>query len=277
VAGIEEEERRHAASRRDAYVRRSLRIEAGRARGGDEQSAQETGVPQRARSDARQVGGDVRERVGLHMVAGVHGAKLESGRNSRNADAAARRATVAWRLSFTAMTPRRTLGTIPNILSASRLVLAAGFVAVGAAEARIGLIGAAAITDMLDGWLARRVKATSRWGALLDPIADRVFVLTVVGTFLFTGALSTTAYFILISRDLATAVGFLVAKTIAWLRPVQFKARPAGKVVTVLQLLTLLAVLAWPEGVNLLLAAVAVASVLAIVDYTLALWRARVR
>jgi len=205
------------------------------------------------------------------------GAKLESGRNRSNADAAARRATVVRRLSFTTMTPRRTLGTIPNLISASRLVLAAGFVAVGAAEARIGLIGAAALTDMLDGWLARRVKATSRWGALLDPIADRVFVLTVVGTFLFTGALSTTAYFILISRDLATAVGFLVAKTIAWLRPVQFKARAMGKVVTVLQLLTLLAVLAWPEAVTLLLAAVAVASVLAIVDYTLALWRARAR
>jgi len=174
------------------------------------------------------------------------------------------------------MTPRRTIGTIPNLISASRFFLAAGFVAAGAAEARIGLIGAAAVTDMLDGWLARRVKATSRWGALLDPIADRVFVLTVVGTFLFTGALSTTAYFILISRDLATAVGFLVAKTIAWLRPVQFKARPMGKVVTVLQLLTLFAVLAWPEAVTVLLAAVAVASVLAIVDYTLALWRARV-
>jgi len=173
------------------------------------------------------------------------------------------------------MTARRTLGTLPNLISASRLFLAAGFVAAGAAEARIGLIGAAAITDMLDGWLARRVKATSRWGALLDPIADRVFVLTVVGTFLFTGALSTTAYFILISRDLATAVGFVVARTIAWLRPVQFKARPMGKVVTVLQLLTLFCVLAWPEAVPTLLAAVAVVSVLAIVDYTLALWRAR--
>src|SRR5690348_5921412 len=176
------------------------------------------------------------------------GAKVESGRNRSNADAAPRRTPVGWRLSFSTMTPRRTLGTIPNLISASRFFLAAGFVAAGAAEARIGLIGAAAVTDMLDGWLARRVKATSRWGALLDPIADRVFVLTVVGTFLFTGALSTTAYFILISRDLATAVGFLVAKTIDWLRPVQFNARRLGKIVTVLPLLTLLCVLAWPDA-----------------------------
>lgn len=175
------------------------------------------------------------------------------------------------------MTPRRALGTLPNLLSCSRLVLAAGFVAAGAAEARVGLIGVAAATDFLDGWIARRVRATSRWGALLDPIADRVFVLTAVGTFLFTGALSTTGYFILLMRDLATAVGFLVARLVPWLRPVEFKARILGKVVTVLQLVTLAAVLVLPASVPLLLGGVATASVLAIADYTLALWRARRR
>jgi phosphatidylglycerophosphate synthase len=175
------------------------------------------------------------------------------------------------------MTSRRALGTIPNLLSCSRLVLAAGFVAAGAAEARVGLIGAAAATDFLDGWIARRVRATSRWGALLDPIADRVFVLTAVGTFLFTGALSTSAYFILLMRDLATAVGFVVARMIPWLRPVEFKARILGKVVTVLQLLTLASILVRPEAVPPLLGGVAVASALSIADYTLALWRARRR
>ncbi len=173
------------------------------------------------------------------------------------------------------MTPRRALGRIPNLLSWSRLVLAAGFVASGGTEAQISLIGAAAATDFLDGWLARRVKATSRWGALLDPLADRVFVLTVVATFLFTGMLSTTQYFILILRDLMTAVGFLVARAIPWLRSVPFKARMLGKVVTVLQLFTLAAVLVLPAVVPVLLAAVLVTSLLSIADYTLALWRAR--
>jgi CDP-diacylglycerol--glycerol-3-phosphate 3-phosphatidyltransferase len=173
------------------------------------------------------------------------------------------------------MSPRRTLGTLPNLLSCSRLLLAAGFVATGATEARVGLIGAAAATDFLDGWLARRVKATSRWGALLDPIADRVFVLTAVSTLLFTGAIGTAQYFILIMRDLATAVGFLVARSVSWLRPVKFQARALGKVVTVLQLLTLASLLLYPDAATLLLAAVAVVSVLSIADYTLALWRAR--
>jgi cardiolipin synthase (CMP-forming) len=172
-------------------------------------------------------------------------------------------------------TTQRALGSLPNLLSCSRLVLAAGFVAAGAVEARVGLIGVAAATDFLDGWVARRVRATSRWGALLDPIADRVFVLTVVGTFLFTGLLSTSAYFILLMRDVATAVGFVVARIVPRLRPVEFKARLLGKVVTVLQLLTLAAVLALPAAVTTLLAALALVSVLSIVDYTLALWRRR--
>jgi cardiolipin synthase (CMP-forming) len=172
---------------------------------------------------------------------------------------------------------RRTLGTIPNILSVSRLALAAGFVASSAPETQVGIIGAAAVSDFLDGWIARRVKATSRWGAMLDPIADRFFVLTVVASMLFTGRIGTGGYFVMITRDLATAVGFLVARVVPWLRRVTFQARISGKVVTVLQLVTLVALLVVPRVATELLVLVGVASVLSIADYTLALWRARAR
>ncbi|MBV9996044.1 MAG: CDP-diacylglycerol--glycerol-3-phosphate 3-phosphatidyltransferase [Caulobacteraceae bacterium] len=39
---------------------------------------------------------------------------------------------------------------------------------------------AAAVTDFFDGWLARRLGAVSIWGAILDPIADKVLVCAVV-------------------------------------------------------------------------------------------------
>src|SRR5579862_502927 len=38
----------------------------------------------------------------------------------------------------------------------------------------------AALTDFFDGWLARRLGATSLWGAILDPIADKVLVCGVI-------------------------------------------------------------------------------------------------
>jgi CDP-diacylglycerol--glycerol-3-phosphate 3-phosphatidyltransferase len=38
----------------------------------------------------------------------------------------------------------------------------------------------AALTDFFDGWLARRMSATSLWGAILDPVADKVLVCGVI-------------------------------------------------------------------------------------------------
>ena len=166
---------------------------------------------------------------------------------------------------------------IPNIISASRLVLAAAFVAADDSGSRLALVTAAAVTDFLDGFIARHAKLSSPAGALIDPIADRVFALVAVTTFLLEGQLSTLGYFVMIARDLMTAVGFLVARTVSWLRPVQFKARFSGKLVTALQFAAFIAILRWPQWVTPLLWAIGATSVIAIVDYTLALWRGRAR
>lgn len=174
------------------------------------------------------------------------------------------------------MPSRSELRRLPNLISLSRLVLAALFVRAGA-HWRLALVLVAAATDFLDGWVARRVNATTRTGALVDPIADRVFALVAVSVFLFEGALSTVEYFVMISRDIMTAIGFLVARLVPWLRPVQFKARMAGKVVTVLQYLAFLSLLLQPSYVHALIVLVGIASAWAVVDYTYALWCARVR
>jgi phosphatidylglycerophosphate synthase len=170
---------------------------------------------------------------------------------------------------------RERLLTLPNAVSMSRLVLAAAFIAMREPAARVTLLVAASATDFLDGWLARRRQATTRSGALIDPIADRFFVFTAVCTFLLEGAISTAAYFTLLSRDIATAIGYLVARSIPWLRAVAFRARLLGKLVTVLQLLTLIAVLVAPAVVPWLVIVVGAASAASIADYTLTLWRER--
>jgi len=173
------------------------------------------------------------------------------------------------------MAARATLRALPNIISLSRVLLAAGFVVVERVDVRLGLVGLAGITDFLDGWLARRARWTTRLGALIDPFADRVFALVAVSTFLFMGELSTVGYFVMISRDLMTAIGFLVSRFVPWLQSVEFKARMAGKIVTVLQLITFAALLGLPSLVTPCLWLVGITSVYSIVDYTYALWRAR--
>jgi CDP-diacylglycerol--glycerol-3-phosphate 3-phosphatidyltransferase/cardiolipin synthase len=172
---------------------------------------------------------------------------------------------------------RDSLATLPNIISLSRLGLAVAFVLLKGRDARLIVIAAAGATDFLDGYLARRRGTTSKWGALIDPIADRFFVFTAVCALLFDGVIGTWQYAILISRDFMTAVGFLTARAIPWLRSVRFKSRMIGKVVTVMQLITLALVFVAPRLLNAALAFVAIASLVSISDYTLALWHARQR
>ena len=169
------------------------------------------------------------------------------------------------------------LWNVPNVISLSRMALAVAFVLINDTRTRIVLVAAAALTDFLDGLVARLADQRSVIGALLDPIADRLFVLAAVSAYLLNGLLGTGQYFIFISRDIATAIGFIVARIIPWLRPVRFRARLLGKAVTVLQLATLITVLLEPTATYGLIIAIAVLSAMSIFDYTLALWRARVR
>lgn len=178
----------------------------------------------------------------------------------------------------TAAVPRaEALWTLPNVVSLSRVVLAGAFVASTGPGERLGLVGAAAVSDMLDGWLARRARVASRWGALIDPIADRLFALAALVTLLVDGQLALGHLAVLLLRDVMTTIGFFVARVVRWLRPARFVARPLGKVVTVLQLAALVSAIAWPAVLPALVAVVGVASVAATADYTLALWRARDR
>jgi len=87
--------------------------------------------------------------------------------------------------------------SLPNILTASRLVMALFmFVAFAAAAGAVPYFSdrlevhaqfalqrwavyafvLAAVTDFFDGWLARKLNAESVWGAILDPIGDKVLV-----------------------------------------------------------------------------------------------------
>ena len=172
---------------------------------------------------------------------------------------------------------RSALFTLPNTVSLSRVVLALAFVLVSEPWDRIALIALAGFTDFIDGWLARHEKSESTAGALLDPLADRIFVFVAISTYLVEGLLTTSQYFIFLTRDLATAAGFIVAKIIPTLRPAVFRARMLGKIVTVLQLIALVTIIVMPELTSFMILIIGIISLASIVDYTIALWRGRTR
>ncbi|MEJ1496197.1 MAG: CDP-diacylglycerol--glycerol-3-phosphate 3-phosphatidyltransferase [Candidatus Sedimenticola sp. (ex Thyasira tokunagai)] len=73
---------------------------------------------------------------------------------------------------------------IPNILTLLRIALIPVFVAIFylpwefSSKVCALVFALAAITDMLDGYLARRLEQTSPLGAFLDPVADKLMVAT---------------------------------------------------------------------------------------------------
>jgi CDP-diacylglycerol--glycerol-3-phosphate 3-phosphatidyltransferase/cardiolipin synthase len=81
----------------------------------------------------------------------------------------------------------------------------------------------------------------------------------------------------MLSRDIMTAIGFLVARVVSWLRPVHLRARRAGKLVTALQFIAFVVLLLAPQRILPILWLVGIASAYSVLDYTLALWHARAR
>ena len=172
---------------------------------------------------------------------------------------------------------RDTLATLPNAISLSRLFLAALFPVVHQHDLRLLILAVAGLTDFLDGWVARRHHQFSPMGALIDPLADRIFVLVAVCTLLVEGQIGTLQYFIFLSRDFAVTGAFLIARAIASLRSAVFRARFSGKLATVLQLAALVVIVIDARATPWAVGIVGIASLASIIDYTVALWSARAR
>lgn len=148
------------------------------------------------------------------------------------------------------MTPRpRDLATLPNILTLLRLLLIPVFLFAslrGMFLTAVILFVTAAVTDILDGLIARRLNQRSRIGAILDPAADKIML--VFGYLYYTLAANVTVVripgwltFVVFIRDfLIMTFAYLLYTRV---RVKRFPPSWAGKISTVLQAVTLGAVI----------------------------------
>lgn len=102
--------------------------------------------------------------------------------------------------------------TLANVFTLSRIVAIPVFGwlwATGHDEAALWVFAGAAITDVIDGFLARYLNQKSRLGSLLDPIADKLlmFVALAIGTYL--GAIPLWLAVAVIGRDAVLGIGVL--------------------------------------------------------------------
>ena len=130
--------------------------------------------------------------------------------------------------------------TTADFITVVRLPLALAFLVISGAVGRLVVLGLAAATDLLDGFLARRFGG-SRLGAILDPIADKLFMACAFAVVALSGRLQWYEVLGVLLRDVWAFVAFL--GTVVLKRPTAIPARPGGKAVTVTQVLTLAAFL----------------------------------
>ncbi len=137
--------------------------------------------------------------------------------------------------------------SLPNLLSLARLLAAAPIcVLLGRREyfPALGLIALAAITDGLDGYLARVLRAQSHFGEVFDPIADKILMGAVFLTLAFTGEIDAWLAWMVVLRD----VGILSAGGFAWLTGKGMRRFPPsiwGKLSTSFQVAFTVALLGW--------------------------------
>lgn len=105
---------------------------------------------------------------------------------------------------------------------------------------RLLAIALAMLSDALDGYLARKRRSTTQFGAILDPTMDKFFAYTAITIFFFENQVQLWQALSMISRDFALCLfGAYLAVSGKW-QSYQFRAIRWGKATTALQFLVLI-------------------------------------
>ena len=163
------------------------------------------------------------------------------------------------------------LGRGPNLLTLSRVPLALVFArVVDRPHLAAAVLGIAGLTDVLDGWWARRSKHPTTLGKVLDPIADKVLFVTVAISLVAAGRVPLWGVPLLLLRDLAEVVaGVWLVRHPSELRAhIEHASVPvAGKLATFGQFLVACAALVAPATVPVCLVVAGVAGAVAGATY----------
>lgn len=164
---------------------------------------------------------------------------------------------------------------IPNTITWCRVGLALAFPFVPE-NLHLTLVVLAGISEILDGLLARLFHWTSYFGQVLDPIADKLFFLSVSLTWVCLGKLSLSYWLMLSTRDFGVLFIVIALGLSGRIRRVKsLKAQLLSKIATGLQYAVVLAILfAIYQPVAALVYIAALIGVLATMQYIVMLQRA---
>lgn len=168
---------------------------------------------------------------------------------------------------------------LPTILTLSRIVLIPVFVIVvyqhpfwGAA-----VFGIASITDFLDGYFARRSGQVTKFGIILDPLADKFLIISALVVLVDMARLSAWIAIVIIVRE------FFVTglRVVALSKDIVIRAEMGGKLKTTTQIIAVLCLILggsifdidlYDIGIIFVWAAL-VLSVISGIQYTVSFWK----
>jgi len=167
---------------------------------------------------------------------------------------------------------------LPNVLTLLR-VLAVPVIVVALLDETpngdalaAGVFALAALTDGLDGYIARRRRDVTTFGKLMDPLADKVLIIAALVSLVSLGRLAAWVAMVIIARELAVTG----LRTVAAEQGVVIAASWLGKVKTALQVAAVFALIIWnpaPLAVDVLVYVAVAATVISGADYFFGLRR----
>jgi phosphatidylglycerophosphate synthase len=115
----------------------------------------------------------------------------------------------------------------------------------GRPTAALAVLALAAVSDMLDGWLARRKPQQKSWGEWLDPVCDKFFIIAVLSGLYLSQHPSLMKLLPILTREAAILVLFLIHQLVPSLRSIRYdyRAHALGKATTAAQFLAAAALL----------------------------------
>lgn len=126
---------------------------------------------------------------------------------------------------------------IPNAITLLRVVLIPFYIDLmiyGYYDQALAVFLFACVTDALDGLIARLTKTQTELGAFLDPMADKLLIISAFVTLVLIGRLPVWLVIIVVSRDVILVLGSLALYLMG--HKLVIKPSIIGKTATVLQL-----------------------------------------
>ncbi len=141
--------------------------------------------------------------------------------------------------------------TIPNLITLGRVIIIPiifWLLVSGQTRSAFLLFVLAGVTDAVDGWLAKRWNMQTELGAYLDPMADKLLIVSIYVALGVAAQLPSWLVIAVVSRDILIVLGVLLCWIIG--QPVAIQPHAVSKANTVSQLMLAALVLA-DEGFNL--------------------------